>query len=154
MTHTRSAGDTPLSDLIAAHMASHSSKTWAEFLEGFRKSQVGVVAMGLPNGTTGEIVTTADLPMSVGLTKHAGGRLMALAFADPAAFAKRFGRTFNAALVGNALLATVVLNPECAGVLVNSALAEISIVIDRSTAESIVRKASQHQAAKPWWGFW
>lgn len=67
---------------------------------------------------------------------------MALAFADPAAFAARLGRPFNAELTGEALLATVLLNPECAGVLVNSALAEVSVVIDRGTAARLVRPTS------------
>jgi hypothetical protein len=140
--------------LIAAHTSSGSSESWAPFLDKFRKSQVGVVAVGVPAGSAGEFVSTADQPVSVGLTRHAGGRPMALAFADPEAFAARFGRPFNAALAGEALLATVLLNPECAGVLVNSALAEVSVVIDRATAESLVRPATKQPTDKPWWRFW
>ncbi len=79
---------------------------------------------------------------------------MVLAFADPKAFAVRFGRSFNAALVGEALLATALLNPECAGVLVNSALAEVSVVIDRATADAMVRPSRGQTDAKPWWRFW
>ena len=147
-------GDTPLSDLIAAHVASRSSQTWTRFLDGFRKSQVGVVAVGAPEGVAAEFVTTADRPVSVGLTTNAEGRRMALAYADPAAFAVRYGRSFNAALIGDALLATVMLNPECQGVLVNSALAEISVVIDRPTAESLTRPGGERPVGKPWWKFW
>jgi hypothetical protein len=138
---TSTTSDTPLSDLIAAHTASGSPETWARLLDGFRKSQVGVLAVGVPAGAAGEFVSTADRPLAVGLTRHAGGRPMALAFADPAAFAVRFGRPFNAALVGEALLATALLNPECAGVLVNSALAEVSLAIDRATAAALLRPA-------------
>ena len=154
MSDTEATIDTPLSDLIAAHVTSGSPETWAQFLDGFRRSQVGVVAVGVPTGAAGEFVSTADRPVSVGLTRHAGGRPTALAFADPIAFAARFGRPFNAALAGEALLATVLLNPECAGVLVNSALAEVSVVIDRATAEALVRSGAGQPADKPWWRFW
>ncbi|MCE9531485.1 MAG: SseB family protein [Planctomycetes bacterium] len=139
---------------MAAHTANGSPETWARFLNAFRESQVGVVAVGVPSGAAGEFVSTAERPFSVGLTRHAGGRPMALAFADPMAFAARFGRPFNAALVGHALLSTVLLNPECDGVLVNSALAEVSVVIDRSTAVSLAQAKSEPPAAKPWWRFW
>jgi hypothetical protein len=154
VSDAKATSDTPLSDLIAAHITSGSLESWNQFLDGFRKSQVGVVAVGAPEGTAGEFVSTADRPISVGLTRHAGGRPMALAFADPEAFAVRFGRPFNAALAGEALLATVLLNPECAGVLVNSALAEVSVVIDRATADAMVRPGGGQPAAKPWWRFW
>jgi hypothetical protein len=155
VSDTKDPSETPLSDLIAAHMASGSPEAWAQFLDGFRKSQVGVVAVGGERGSAArEFVSTANQPVSVGLTRHAGGLPMALAFADPAAFVARFGQPFNAALVGEALLATVLLNPDCAGVLVNSALAEVSVVIDRATAESLVQPADERSASKPWWQFW
>jgi len=141
--------DTPLSDLIAAHIASGSPGSWARFLDGFRKAQVGVVAVGVPAEVDGEFVSTADLPVSVGLTQHAGGRPMALAFTDLEGFAARLGRPFNAALAGEALLGTVLLNPDCAGVLVNSALAEVSVVIDRATVDCLVRPVGERPAGKP-----
>lgn len=140
---------TPLSDLIAAHSARGAPETWASFLDGFRTSQVGVLALGVPVGTVGDFVSTAEQPMSVGLTTHAGCRQMALAFADPEVFAARFGRPFNAAISGEALLATVLLNPECAGVLVNSALAQVSVVIDRAMTESLMRRVAGPPAVKP-----
>lgn len=79
---------------------------------------------------------------------------MVLAFADPEAFAARFGPRFNSTIAGEALLAAVLFNPECNGVLVNSALAEVSVIIDRATAESLLRPAGERAAAKPWWRFW
>jgi|SRR5579872_5706705 len=154
MSVAQGTSDTPLSDLLAAHIASGSPECWAQFLNQFRTSQVGVVATGAPAGTAGDFASTADRPVSVGLTQHGGGRPMVLAFADPKVFAARFGRPFNAALAGEALLATVLLNPDCAGVLVNSALAEVSAVIDRATVESLVRPDSCRQPAKPWWRVW
>jgi hypothetical protein len=154
VSDAKGTSDAPLSHLIAAHMASGSSETWTRFLDGFRNSQVGVVAVGVVGGVAGEFLSTADRPVSVGLTRHVSGLPMALAFADPEAFAARFGRPFNAALIGETMLATVLLNPDCAGVLVNSALAEVSVVIDRATAQLLVRSAGERSAAKPWWRFW
>jgi len=65
MSDTKATSDTPLSDLIAAHITSGSMESWAQFLEGFRKSQLGLVAMGAPAGTAGEIVSSADREASV-----------------------------------------------------------------------------------------
>ena len=108
-----------------------------------------MVAVGLPVDASDKFVTTADRSVSVDMTLHAEGRPMALAFADPEAFAVRFGRQFNAKVVGDALLATVLFNPECAGVLVNSALAEVSVVIDRTTAESLTRTGGKPSSSNP-----
>lgn len=150
----RNDAPTPLSDLIAANIASGSAENWGRFLDGFRKAQLGVVAIGDTPSAAGEFVTTRERPVAVGLTRHANGRRMALAFADPEAFAAQFGPRFNATMAGEALLAAVLFNPECEGVLVNSALAEVSVIIDRATAESLLRHAGERAAAKPWWRFW
>ncbi len=148
--------ETPLSELIADHLAAGTTQSFKRFLYGFRRSTLGVIAVGIPQEVAGEFVSTAKQPVSVGLTRHAGGRRMVLAFADPVAFARRFGRRFNAEMAGEALLATALLNPECEGILVNSALVEVSVVIDRATAESLTRAAGGGIKAgrKPWWRFW
>jgi hypothetical protein len=154
VSDTQASSDTPLSDLIAAISASRSSESYAQFLEAFRKSQVCVRAEGVPAGTVGRFVSTPECPVAVAKTVHAGGRPMVLAFADPEAFAARFGERFNAMMAGDALLATVLRNPDCAGVLVDSALAEVSVVITRATVQRLVRPGSSRPAAKPWWRFW
>jgi hypothetical protein len=146
--------ETPLSDLIADHFATGTHQSYARFLEQFRSSLVGIIAVGIPPGVRGDYVSTAEHPVSLGQTGHAGGRPMVLAFADPAAFERRFGRRFNAALFGEAVLAAVLLNPKCEGVLVNSALAEESVVIDRGTAEALARSGDPLAKRKPWWRFW
>jgi hypothetical protein len=147
--------ETPLSDLIAAYIEDGTPQSFSQFLDGFRGSRLGVIAAGVPAGVS-EFVSTAEQSVSIGMTQHAGGRRMALAFADPVAFARRFGCPFNAEISGEALLATILLNPECEGVLVNSALAEVSVVIDRVTAESVTRSAGGgvQPGRKPWWRFW
>jgi hypothetical protein len=117
-----SASETPLSDLMSDHTKLNTAETHARFVEAFRRSRLGVVAVGVPEGTTGDVVSTSQNPVAVGMTQHAAGRPMALAFADPAAFAQRFGQRFNAEMAGESLLATVLHNPGCEGVLVNSAI--------------------------------
>ncbi len=149
MTLGKSASDTPLSELIAELIASDSPENKARFLALFRTSQVGVMASGVPSDVAGESVSTSENPVGVGLTRHAGGRPMVLAFADPEAFAARFGWRFNAAMSGEALLPVVLHNPECAGVLVNSALVKMSVVIDRITIQSQVRPTTETSSTKP-----
>jgi hypothetical protein len=127
---------TPLSDLISEHARVRTPESFARFVDSFRKSTVGVIANGLPEGVT-KFVSTAEHPISVGQTKHAGGHCMALAFADPVAFARKFGLKFNAGMPGEALLRGILLNPKSEGVLVNSAKDEVSIVIDRKAILSL-----------------
>jgi hypothetical protein len=141
--------ETPLSDLVEAYAADRSPERFSLFVEAFRRSEVGVVAVGTLPRTPGKHVSTAEAPVSVGLTRHAGGKPMVLAFADPAAFAKRFGAKFNAGMNGDALLATAFLNPDCAGVLVNSALTESSVVISRSHADRL-KSSKRALGGKPW----
>lgn len=153
MDDTGTTSDTPLSDLIAVHIASGSPENWARFLDEFRKTKVGVHAVGVPEGVS-EFTSTADQPVSVAFTAHAGGQPMVLAYADPMAFSARFGQRFNAGMVGESVLATVLLHPDCTGVLVNSALVEMSVVIDRPTVEWLLQPADDQPPTKPWWRFW
>lgn len=142
---------TPLSDLIAVHAAARSSRTWARFLAAFRQAKLGVVAEG-PQGVAGEFTTTSERPVAVSLTEHGDGRPKVLAYADPREFAVRFGQPFNAEIGGEALLGTVLANPQCSGILVNSALDSMSVVIDRATVKTLVRSAD-HRPRKRWWRF-
>jgi len=146
--------NTPLSDVMARYISNNSAENWTLFLTVFRSSVVGTMAIGAPEGDVGEFTSSAARPVSVGLTNHAGGKPMVLAFADPEAFAAKFGRPFNAGISGEALLQTALLNPDCQGVLVNSALAEISVGIDRSTIEALTSAPGQQSKSKPWWKFW
>src|SRR5262245_20248765 len=120
--------DTPLSDLIAGYRASRSAEIWGRFLDTFRMARLGVIATGGTADATDGFVSTDEHPISVGMTEDADGRPLVLAFADPVAFTERFGVQFNAEISGEAILGTVLSNRECQGVLVNSALAEMSII--------------------------
>jgi hypothetical protein len=133
-----SAGETPLSDLIAEYLAADTPENYQRFLTAFRRARVGVFVLGLPEGATGEFVTTKEHPVSLGMTNHGDGRSRAMVFADPPTFAQKFGQKFNAEMSAEELLAAALSNPACEGVLVNSATAEVSVVISRQTAAALL----------------
>lgn len=130
---------TPLSDRM--DLAGSSDDHYREFLREFGRSKLGVLAQ--------------RSPFSVGLIKGPDGGKVILAFADPPAFIQRFGQKFNAEMAGVDLLKTALANPDCQGVLVNSAKQEISVLIQRRTAQQLLG-ADQAPApsARPWWKFW
>jgi hypothetical protein len=81
---------------------------------------------------------------------------MILVFADPPAFIQRFGRRFNAVMDGEAVLVAAASNPECEGVLVNSATSESAMIIEREVIIAALEShaASESSERKPWWKFW
>ena len=149
--------ETPLSDLIESYVEVGDQACYERFLVGFRNARVGAQASGgAPKGTPGDVVSTDEQPVSIAASTDADGNPVLLAFADPAAFSRNFGVQFNAEVTGEALLKTVLSQPDCYGVRVNSAKEEISILIDRSTAATLV-EASAHtpvSGPRPWWKFW
>jgi tetratricopeptide (TPR) repeat protein len=147
---------TPISDLMADYIESQTQESFARFLEAFRRARVGVIASGAPEGTTGDFTSTSKHPLSVGLSKDNDGHPVVLAFADPPAFARNFGGRFNAEMSGEAVLKTVLLNPECRGARVNSAKAEVSILIARHSAASLLGSSNTAPASsrRPWWKVW
>jgi hypothetical protein len=149
-------GETPLSDLIGQHAERPTDRIHAQFLDLFCSSRLGVIGVGAPQGVAGHVESTSERPLHLGMTQHAAGQAMVLAFADPPAFVRTFGQQFNAEMKGDDILKTALHNPECQGVLVNSALSEVSIVIDRATAESRLANQSDpiRGLTKPWWKFW
>src|SRR5262249_6554497 len=107
-------------------------------------------------GAVGDVISTDERPLSLGMSTDGEGHSMVLVFADPPAFIKNFGRRFNAEMVGEAALQTAVYHHDCHGVRVNSAKAEISILIGRQEAVPLL--GSKHAAAassgRPWWKIW
>ena len=73
-------------------------------------------------------------PISLGTDSDGHDRV--LGFANPDTYMQTFGSRFNATMSGESVLQTVVHNPACKGVRVNSAKAEISLLIDREIALS------------------
>lgn len=147
--------DTPLSDLI--DLAAGSDRQYWAFLVAFRRSGLGVKVIGAPPGTAGTVKTT-DQSLSLGNSETPDGHPVILAFADPAAFIQRFGMQFNAKISGRELMGTVLHNPDCHGILVNSAKREISILIGRDAIQRLrsgaVPPALEPERPKPWWKLW
>ena len=147
----------PLSDLLAdLHYKSRTQDAYISFLKAFRNAEVGVIALGAPPGVVGGFTATPEHPTALGSSTDNAGHEVVLAFADPDAFVQNFGARFNAKMSGEAVLETVVHNPGCYGLRVNSAKAEISIVIDRHAVVSLLDtgKAAPASSQRPWWKFW
>ena len=146
------APPTSLSDLILAHVRTPTPAIFKAFLEQFRRSELGVIAAGMPAGVT-QYTTTAQRPVGLGQTRDATGRQMVLAFADPTVFAKNYGTKFNVTMYGDDIFATALKNRKCNGILVNCALAEFSMVINRPAFERLPEVRSK-AGMKPWWKMW
>ena len=147
---------TPLSDLIEdIHFKSRTQNSFTDSLQAFRSAVVGVISLGVPQGTVGNFTSVPEHPISLGSSQDSNGHDVVLVFADPDAFVRTFGTRFNATMSGEAVLQTVIHNPACYGVRVNSAKAEISIIIDRDTAVSLLDagKAAPASSQRPWWKF-
>ena len=148
---------TPLSDLIEnINSKSGTQDSFADFLQAFRSAVVGVIASDVPQGAVDKFTSTPEHPISVGSSTDSDGHRVVLAFADPDAFVRTFGARFNATMSGEAVLQTVAHNAACYGVRVNSAKAELSILIDRHTAVSLLDtgKGAPASSQRPWWKFW
>jgi len=129
--------DTPLSDLMAEHADTKSPESYARFLALFRDSVVGIVAIG-------EVVedahgrSAAGDNLAAGRTTHGDGKPRLLAYADPEVATQRPDAQVNAGVSGQVLLRMAVGDPECVGILVNSATGPISLVISDAEAEALV----------------
>jgi hypothetical protein len=120
--------DTPMSDAMAVHAETKTGESYDRFVELFRTSVVGVAIEGMPTpDQDGNLVADGDL--SVHSSTHGDGRSRILAYADPEVFLVNFGPRFNAGMRGEVLLGMAASDPDCAGILVNSATQEISLVI-------------------------
>ena len=118
---------------MAEHAQDQDPAAYRRFLTLFRTSVVGVVMSGTPvpdeHGRP-----TSDGTLGVSRTDYGDGRQRLLTFADPEAFARNFGPQFNAGLAGDVLLRMAADDPDCEGILVNSATRPSSVVISKSTA--------------------
>jgi hypothetical protein len=124
-----------------------TAEAYERFLDVFRRSRLGVIAHGLPVNASGLIRGGPGVTVSSGEHPR-DGRSMVLACADLATFRARFHRRFNAELDAASLMNIVLANRDAQVILINSAISEHSIIIDRSTVERLVA------VRKPWWRFW
>ena len=142
----------PLSTLLAHYFSCQDDASYSRFVVEFSRSVVGVVSPGAPEGITGRIESTDENPLAVGESVTPDSRSVLLTFADPAVFTLRYEARFNAVMDGMDVFKTVEANPHCEGVQVNSALGEISVIITREAALSML--GSEAATNKPWWKFW
>jgi hypothetical protein len=140
---------TPLSDLITAFREEPSDERWARFIDEFRGALVGVIVTGVPPDARGWYQTGPEDRVRTKMAATPDGREMILVCADPAAFAEKFHRDFNARMRGRDVLGMVVKVPECEGVLVNSAASFHSVAISRAQVIRLVKRDE-----RPWWKFW
>ncbi|GIJ43747.1 hypothetical protein Val02_06330 [Virgisporangium aliadipatigenens] len=143
--------NSPLSDTMAEHAATKSPESYERFLALFRASTIGIATTGTPIRDADGNLTTGH-GFGAGRTTHGDGQPRILAFADPEVALRNFGPRFNAGVSGAVLLQMAATDDGCAGILVNSAIAEISLVISKSTARSVLAPdAEPAQPKRHWW---
>lgn len=144
---------TPLSDAISMLMSDSRPAALASFVETFRRSRVGVVALTLPpNRLPGETFQAGPGEVSLALVNTPDGRRMVKACADPETFAARYPDTkITALMLGEAVLGVVAAASDIDGILVCSASSFHSVPISRSHATTPPSEAS---SVRPWWKFW
>jgi len=131
---------TSLSDSISRYVEQGTPENYEHFLRVFLGSQLGVILKGIPQGTSGQYVAGKD-ELTVAMSSTPNGKKMVLACADRAAFVQRFAQPFNAEVGATALLKIAWSNPDCEGIMVNSAASEHRILIPREhIAELIARR--------------
>ena len=133
--------ETPLSDVMAEHSDTRSPESYERFLAMFRASVIGIVAVGaVEQDARGQYVAGKNL--GAGRTTHGDGRPRLLAYADPEVALRNFGPRFNGGVAGEVLLRMAASDADCEGILVNSATQEISLIISRPTAQSLVSQST------------
>jgi hypothetical protein len=133
--------DTPLSDLITKCSNNWSTYNYEQFLKEFQKSKVGIFATGREEDN-GTITFTESNSSGIAATTTPDGREMLLVFADTVPYAINFGKQFNAYMTGNEVFDVVFVNPDCEGILVNSALSHNGMIIPREKILSIYKPIS------------
>jgi hypothetical protein len=143
--------DNPLSDIMSEHAATRSPESYERFLALFRACTVGIAANGtLVTDASGRLVAGGNL--AAARTTHGDGMARILTFADPDAALRNFGPRFNAGVPGAVILQMAATDADCDGILVNSATEEVSLVISKSTAQSLVASTGEAEAPRQrWW---
>ena len=132
---------TPLSDCISRYAQQGTRENYEQFLRVFLGSQLGVIVEGIPQGTSGQYVARKD-ELTVAMSIAPDGKKTVLACADRAVFVQRFRQQFNAEVGAATLLKIAWSNPDCEGIMVNSAASEHRIVIPRNHIEELMAKGA------------
>lgn len=128
---------TPLSDCISRYVDQGTSENYAKFIEVFLCSNLGVIVTGVPPGNVGQYVASKN-ELAVAMSNTPDGKKMVLACADRAVFVRRFSKLFNAEVGAPALLKIAWSNPECEGIMLNSAASEHRILIVRKEISELI----------------
>ena len=131
--------DTPLSDLMDAHVEANTPESYAALVEAFRDAAIGIVGIGfLEPDENGQ--AKAGPNFSTGRTMHGDGKPRILTYADPVVASQQPGSQCNAAIPGQVLLEMAASDPECEGILINSATEAISVIISKENAAAALEK--------------
>ncbi len=145
----------PLSELLHEYINTGAANSYQDFLDAFVGAPLGVTATQEQIGNASGLASSID-PQ---------GRRVLLVFADPDAFQLRYGANFNAEVTGADVLQTLMANPDCHGIQINSAQAEVSLIIERIDAMKLLQqsatketqaslKGTTAKTQKRWWQIW
>jgi hypothetical protein len=113
-----------------------------------------VAALLLPGNQDARLTVATSIPLASFVIRLFVG----LRQVDSSVFDRNFGCQFNLTITGEELCRVALNDPDCRGVLVNSALSEISMAISRDTIVSLIRpgpsQPQTNQPKKPWWKIW
>jgi hypothetical protein len=124
-----------LSDTITSLVTNPTPEAWELFFEELLRSKLGIIAIGLPPNASGTFQTQGGV--SCAMTGRGGKRLL-LSCADPLIFRQRYpDQGFNADLDARAAFSIVLANPDCDGLLVNSAASAHSVPITRAQITAV-----------------
>ena len=133
---------TPLSDRISCLLARNTPENYEEFLRVFLASQLGVIVQGFSKESSGQFVAGRN-ELTAAMSATPDGRKVLLACADRAVFVQRYKAPFNAEVSAVSLLKMALANPNCEGIMINSAASEHSYVIPRDRVTEVIRRANQ-----------
>lgn len=133
---------TPLSDCISRYAAQGTQENYEAFLRVFLDSQLGVILTGIPQGVSGQYVAGKN-ELHAAMSIAPDGKKMLLACADRAVFVQRFKQPFNAEMAALALLEMAWANPDCEGIMVNSAASQHRVGIPRNHISALIAKTDR-----------
>jgi hypothetical protein len=130
---------TPLSGCISRYAEQRTPENYEQFLRVFVGSRLGVIVQGVPQGASGQYIAGKN-ELTVAMSIAPDGKKTVLACADRAIFVQRFPQAFNGEVDAAALLKIAWSNPDCEGIMVNSAASQHRVVIPRNHIEMLIAK--------------
>jgi hypothetical protein len=132
---------TPLSDCISRYAARATPENYETFLRVFLGSQLGLILTGNRQEVSEQYVAGKN-ELHAAMSTAPDGKKTLLACADRGIFVQRFKQPFNAEMGAVGLLKMAWANPDCEGIMVNSAASEHRVVIPRNHIAALIAKSS------------